>query len=832
MYIFAFEKKDQIYRNLSMINHYRHRSVHDQIESRLHQFKVFQEVKVTREFYLLLFFVFLFLILISRLFYLQIIQHSEYDNLLNQQHISDSTLKAKRWDIYANEKSNNPVKLTDNITSYNVFVDPKFVRDKKKFIDIISPSIYKHLCEINGMTKTTPLECIENIEKFTETNLLPTIPEVFYYGHKDIGSGMFADVVSTGYYNFDLTGYNTQVQEVISWFNSWTAYGLIKTKLDQRIYVGIKKKNYLGFFYTTAFLDELTKLNLSYVSIENINYVYIDPNAINNITKDSLPLRKLLDRYGYLSNFKNLDKVFSPQENRYVKIISDANPIIAQEIKELKLNYYQERSNDRIPLLHGLGLEPNTRRYYEYGWFLSNILWFVDKNNNAFYGIEQYFNDMLRGKDGKIIWRSSSWIGNVGANEFQLEEAEDGNDIYLTIDIGMQKEIETIIKGYYENLRADSISVLVYDPFEGKIKASANYPSFNPNDYNEIFEKKPLWIDQKEILDDITYIDIPIYIKTGGEYKVATTIQRNDINIPKYVAKNINGPQVFVDKNISMPYEPGSIFKAFTVGIALDIDEIRFYDYYNDPGKVKIGQFTIKNVAKECEWDHTFLNAFVYSCNVGMVRIAQKINQETFYNYIDKLGFWKLTNIELAWESEGFIEWMSTVSVARFYNNTFGQGLLATPLQIAAAYGPLVNGWYYVQPTIVQWIFDKQTNTYHPNQKKIIRQIFRPETAEALKIWLFDVIEQNPEVTKVAQIKWFTVGGKSWTSQISYKGKYQQGNGRTNASFVGLLTQKNPKYIVIVQVRRPRKTIRWFETAGKIFKDVATFLINYSLIEK
>lgn len=124
--------------------------------------------------------------------------------------------------------------------------------------------------------------------------------------------------------------------------------------MDQMIYIGIKKQNYLGFFYNTNFLEELKKLNLNYVSIENINYVYILPEQIHNITKDTIALKTLLDRYGYLKNFSNIDNVFTTQENRYVKLISDANPIIAQQIKELKLQYYQERSSDKIPILFGL----------------------------------------------------------------------------------------------------------------------------------------------------------------------------------------------------------------------------------------------------------------------------------------------------------------------------------------------------------------------------------------------------------------------------------------------------------------------------------------------
>ncbi|MEI6773825.1 MAG: penicillin-binding transpeptidase domain-containing protein [bacterium] len=85
------------------------------------------------------------------------------------------------------------------------------------------------------------------------------------------------------------------------------------------------------------------------------------------------------------------------------------------------------------------------------------------------------------------------------------------------------------------------------------------------------------------------------------------------------------------------------MFKAFTIAIGLDTDEIRFYDPYNDPGKVKVGQFTISNADELCKGDWNFLHAFVWSCNVGMVRIAQKLGKEIFYNYVDKIGFGKIT---------------------------------------------------------------------------------------------------------------------------------------------------------------------------------------------
>jgi stage V sporulation protein D (sporulation-specific penicillin-binding protein) len=116
-------------------------------------------------------------------------------------------------------------------------------------------------------------------------------------------------------------------------------------------------------------------------------------------------------------------------------------------------------------------------------------------------------------------------------------------------------------------LKADSVSVLVYNPKNGNVKASVNYPSFNPNSYDDVYTLKPLDLENADIIDNETYVDVPVYVKTGGETKLATSYERTDVALKKYIAKNIYGPQVFVDKNISMSYEPGSIFKIFTVGI-------------------------------------------------------------------------------------------------------------------------------------------------------------------------------------------------------------------------------------------------------------------------
>ena len=786
-----------------------------------------KNIKRTKEMCLFWFFCFLFFVLFVRLFYLQVIRANHYEAELAKQHVSEAYLKADRGHIYLMDKSEKPVQLTENLMMYDVFVDPKLIGnnndDKARFIDLVTPILYEHLCEINGMERLSKEQCVKNIEIFSRKDLLPQSPEFFYYG---------SGIRSEGIDSYDWTGFYTSKIGVVDKFNTWAAYSLIQERLDKRIYIWVNPKNYLWFFANYRFIEDLKSLDLSYVEIKYWNYVYIIPDKVKSHQKAIDIFNDLLWRYGYLDQYRSLESKFYPQENRYVKLVSDINPALAQELRTMKIDFYQERNENNIPILHGLWLEPNVTRYYPYGGFLSNVLGYVDKNWNAFYGIEQYFDELLRWNDGKIIWRSSAWIGQVGANDFDIEDVEDGDDIYLTIDMWIQKEVEMIAEKYQKSLIADSVSILVYDPYNWHIKASVNAPSFNANDYDDVFEYMPLWEENWFLVDNETYVDVPVYYKTWDEYKLTKTYERSNTGLKKYVSKNVYGPQVFVDKNIAMAYEPWSIFKAFTVSIGLDVDEIRFFDYYFDSGYVEVGPYKIKNADEECYGWNSFLHALIYSCNVGMVRVAQRVGKEGFYNYLTKLGFGRPTNIELAWEDEWYVDSVSSVSFARYLNNSFGQWLLATPLQIAAWYWALVNGWYYVKPTVVAWIRDKNTWGYYPNKKEVLRQIFRPETVEEIKNGLYQVMEWNPGYIKYSRVEWYTLGGKSWTSQISYKWRYQNGVWWTNGSFVWLVTKENPNYIVVIQVRRPRSSLWWWQTAGRIFRELGEFLISYSLIEK
>jgi len=163
---------------------------------------------------------------------------------------------------------------------------------------------------------------------------------------------------------------------------------------------------------------------------------------------------------------------------------------------------------------------------------------------------------------------------------------QDGNDVYLTIDVGIQKRIETIIKPYYDSLKADSISVLVYDPMNGQIKASANYPTYNPNNYNDAFQLQPL--GQSMLLWwMILVMWKSLYLFLLDEH---IDLQRPSkdrmLLFPNILLRMFMVPKLWIDNNISRAYETWKCVQGVYCGDRMDTDEIRFYDPYTDPNKV------------------------------------------------------------------------------------------------------------------------------------------------------------------------------------------------------------------------------------------------------
>lgn len=815
---------------------------------------------IRKEQWILIGFFVLFGCIFIRLIELELISQAYYENKLISQHFQHINIKAKRGNILVESPSGQPIQLTANSDVYDIFIDPKYAIDKPKIISELTPILIDHYCpQWSDGRFEDPLSCLKSLEIFTNKSLLPTKPVLFYLGSGITNTTGFDQVPTTATgrdnlihrstsliheYQSGLLQYEEKLNNIVSGSNYSMIKTLIQDQLDTMIIRGNKPRNYLTYLDDPLLKQTLVDAQLPFVIIEWDNAYVVPFESLDEVNQAGSTLYKILSKYQIILSYKEIKKILTPQESRYVKIATNLDrALIAklktrktyrqdkkqQELAEKRKEWIRYTEDDTIPLLHGLWFEQKTIREYPFWRFASHILGFVDKNGRPLYGIEEYRDEYLKGRDGQIIWFGTPRIGDAGEDDLQLSNPTNGANITLTIEPNIQKKVEEFTKQYLTEFNADSVSIIIMNPYDGSITALANAPDFDPNDTNAIYQLKPLDPTYSRIIDDPQYLDIPVYIRTWWVMKAIGFDGRADIRTPKYMNSNYYGPLSFIDKNTALAYEPGSIFKAITAGIGLDIDEIELYDTYYDKGELQVWDYFIKNVSSACLGTNTILHALQFSCNIGMVHIIQKIGKHVFYNYLDKFGFGKITGIEIAGEVPWSIPDSQLQQKSRFFNNSFGQWLLVTPMQIAVAYSTLVNGWYVVKPNIVKKITLADGNIRQLQKRPNKAPILKEGTSELIKTALYEVV--NGWQIKRFAIKWKSLAWKTGTSQIPFRGKYQNGVGRTNGSFAGIITKDNTKYVIVIQVRRPRSSQWWETTAWLIYGELAKFLIAYEDIE-
>lgn len=331
--------------------------------------------------------------------------------------------------------------------------------------------------------------------------------------------------------------------------------------------------------------------------------------------------------------------------------------------------------------------------------------------------------------------------------------AKSGVDITLTIDRNIQKELSKRLETFVKRFRANQGSVIVMDPKTGAITAMVNYPDYDPNNFTDVYELEPVLYSRyrNPAFDLFGY---PLFVIDSQKGDRATNIEGRRVKIreatqaeienfaiQKYKYKNGYGDGNYKNDVIAALYEPGSVFKPITVAIGIDAGEIKPDDTYFDRNKVELSygnghKDTIRNLARsKCGGWHTYQNALSWSCNVGMVNIIQKIGRRVFEDYIYKFGFGAKSNIELGGEVFSQIPSRDKWSQMRFFTMSFGQGISANMIQMAAAYSVLANGGIYMQPYIIE-------STTYSDGRKIksvphpLRRVISEETSKTITAML------------------------------------------------------------------------------------------------
>jgi stage V sporulation protein D (sporulation-specific penicillin-binding protein) len=435
---------------------------------------------------------------------------------------------------------------------------------------------------------------------------------------------------------------------------------------------------------------------------------------------------------------------------------------------------------DKIENLHfdGVYLLKESKRYYPHNEMLSHVLGYVGIDNQGLSGLELEYDDILTGEYGSIQYFSDAKGNNLERNSVYVEP-EDGLDIYLTVDYGIQSSIERELDNVVLRYNPDGAWAIAMDPNTGEILGMSSRPNFNPNSYKDYDTE---------------------------------TINRN--------------------MAIWASYEPGSTFKILTLSAAVNegkVDLIK--DTFYDGGSVNVDGARIKCWKHGGHGSQTFLEVVQNSCNPGFVELGNRLGKETLFDYINKFGYGKKTGIDLNGEATGILFSLDKVGPVELATTAFGQGVSVTALQQVVAVSAAINGGTLYKPYIVKRV------AYHENgqiikevKPTIVRDnIVTKDTSEKVRMTLESVVSLG--TGRNAYIDGYRVGGKTGTAQKVNNGIYMQGN--YIVSFIGFLPANDPKIVVYLAIDNPKGVTQYGGTvSAPIVKNIMEDAITSLNIEK
>ncbi len=702
------------------------------------------------------------LIFTWRLFDLQILNHNTYYNEAKAQHEKRSILPARRGKILA-KKNYFSEELTPLATNNTL---------KMLYVDPL----------VLAYPKYDPQLPLESQERGSPREVANLLAPILIHSHCERIEGCIIETDPDQWTEPERIAIEAYARELESIF---TQIERVRVIIETDI--------------AESRIEQIQSMNLTGIRAEGTS-VIADPTRVTDMASTADSLAQVLN----LDSGK-LQKLLQRRPRRYVEVVNKMVPEVSQYITDLKGNpRYRE-------MLRGVRMKDEHWRYYPERNLASQVLGFVDSQGNGQYGIEGRFDIDLRGQEGFIYGATNTRGQRILGKGSGITQARDGADVVISIDRIIQGQIEEILAEDLERFQADFGQIVVVEPSTGRVLAMVHAPSFDPNEYGKAFLKYEISHEQ--------------YQADQEDENFNKRIPTENIEGSLYRYFNTWGPQVFRNKIISDSYEPGSVMKAITMAAALNSDEVTPETIYIDEGPIEVDEFKIRNSDHTYAGPTSMISVLNRSLNTGIAFITRKMGAKLTYEYLHNFGFGQFTDIELPGEEEGNLEFWKDWAESELITRGFGQGLLATPLQMTMAFSALANGGYLMKPIVVEEIRYKDgqaSKIIHPER---IRRVISDSAYNTIKSMLLNVV--NTGTGRGARVFGYSVMGKTGTSQTYKNGKVLEGVGTTIATFAGFGPIKEPKFVILVKYDYP-KTSQWgSETAAVTFKTVAEFLFDY-----
>ena len=492
---------------------------------------------------------------------------------------------------------------------------------------------------------------------------------------------------------------------------------------------------------------------------KELNLVYAVPREVENPRETAQQLAPILE----LDERETEGKLDQP-DGWYVILKHKVDDQKADEIRGKKLK--------------GIYVSGESERFYPGGTFASQLVGFVGSDGNQAkgrYGLEAYWEKELAGQEGRLEQERDTGGRWISIGERTVVPAENGADLYLTIDHTIQYRSEMAIRKSVEKYSADSGTIVVLEPHTGALLAMASWPTFSANDFSQV--------------EDMS---------------------------------------VFSNPAVSSTYECGSVFKPITMSAGIDAKVVTPDTTYTDTGAVSEAGYTIKNSDGKANGVQTMTQVLEKSLNTGAIFVEKLLGNLRFYEYIKNFGFGEKTGVETIGEVPGNISGLAELRNINSFTATFGQGISMTPLQLVNAFAAIANEGELMKPYVVEKIIrgDSTETITRPEEK---RRVISKEASLDLTRMLIGVVQNGHG--KRAGVPGYLISGKTGTAQVPKKDSVGYEENQHIGSFAGYAPAYDPKFVMLVKLDNP-KNVEWAESsAAPTFGEMAKFMLDYFGVE-
>ena len=438
--------------------------------------------------------------------------------------------------------------------------------------------------------------------------------------------------------------------------------------------------------------------------------------------------------------------------------------------------------------LDGVKVDEDYKRYYPYGSLASRVLGFTGGDNQGIIGLEVKYDEILKGKPGKILTTTDARGIELDSLGERRKEPEEGKSLWLSLDINIQKYAQQEALKVMEEKQAERVSILIMNPQNGEIYACVNVPEFDLND--------------------------PFTLNTPRDTAEMTKEQKQE---------RLN--QMWRNPCLNDTYEPGSTFKIITMAAGLEEGVVSVDDRFYCPGYILVKDRRIHCAKRTGHGSQNFVEGAQNSCNPVFIQVGLRLGVDRYYRYFRKFGLLTKTGVDLPGEARTIMHQEKNMGEVELATVSFGQSFQITPIQLAVTVSSLINGGRRVTPHFGTAVSDREQTKAEELVYPVKEGIVSSETSGQIREILEKVVSLGSG--KNAGIQGYHIGGKTATSQT-----LPRSSCRYISSFLGFAPAENPQVLGLCIIHDPKGVYYGGTVAAPVIRSIFENILPYLGIEK